>query len=72
MAAAAGYIALVIAVRGSQRIAESALGVGLMVWIVVQVLLMPFHPLQPIMFAIGTVEGLVALLWIRRLGFIRA
>jgi hypothetical protein len=45
-----------------------ALGVGLMIWIVVQVLLMPFHPLQPTMFAIGFVEGVVALLWLRRLG----
>ena len=45
-----------------------ALGLGLMIWIVIQVLLMPFHPLQPIMFAIGLAEGVIALLWLRREG----
>ncbi len=48
-----------------------ALGVGLMAWIAVQVVLMPAHVLQPIMFTIGTIEGVVALLWLRRLGHIR-
>jgi hypothetical protein len=46
----------------------AVLGIGLMVWIGVQVLLMPFHPLQPIMFTIGLVEGVVALAWLRRAG----
>ncbi len=45
-----------------------ALGVGLMVWIAVQVALMPFHALQPIFFAVGLVESAIALLWLRRLG----
>ena len=48
-----------------------ALGVGLMTWIAVQVAFMPSHPLQPIMFTIGTIEGVVALLWLRRLGHLR-
>ena len=38
-----------------------ALGVGLMTWIAVQVAMMPFSPLQPVMFVIGAVEGVVAL-----------
>ena len=45
-----------------------ALGVGLMIWIVVQAALMPAHPLQPTLFVVGTIEGLTALLWLRRLG----
>ena len=48
-----------------------ALGVGLMIWIAVQVATMPFHPLQPTMFTIGAVEGLVALAWLRRDGHLR-
>jgi hypothetical protein len=48
-----------------------ALGVGLMIWITVQVALLPYHPLQPIVFAIGLVEGLVALGWLRRSGSLR-
>jgi hypothetical protein len=48
-----------------------ALGVGLMIWIGVQVALMPPHPLQPILFTTGTIEGVVALLWLRRLGTFR-
>ena len=48
-----------------------ALGVGLMIWIAVQVALMPFHPLQPIMFTVGTIEGVIALAWLRRLGHLR-
>lgn len=44
-------------------------GVGLMIWIVVQVILMPFSPLQPILLAVGAVEGFVALFWLRRLGY---
>ncbi len=30
-----------------------ALGVGLMIWIAVQVAMLPFSPLQPVMFVIG-------------------
>jgi hypothetical protein len=45
-----------------------ALGVGLMAWIAVQVVLMPPHPLQPTLFLVGLVEGLVALGWLRSLG----
>jgi hypothetical protein len=47
-----------------------ALGVGLMIWIVVQVLMMPFHPLQPTMFAVGAIEGLIAWSWLRRAGWL--
>lgn len=45
-----------------------ALGVGLMIWIAVQVATMPSHVLQPVMFTIGMIESLVALFWLRRLG----
>lgn len=48
-----------------------ALGVGLMVWIAVQAALMPAHILQPILFTVGAIEGVVALLWLRRLGHLR-
>ena len=48
-----------------------ALGVGLMIWIAVQAALMPAHVLQPILFTVGTIEGVVALLWLRRLGLVR-
>ncbi len=48
-----------------------ALGVGLMIWIAVQVALMPPHPLQPTMFTIGAIEGVVAFFWLRRLGLVR-
>ncbi|MFL5757358.1 MAG: hypothetical protein ACJ77N_13820 [Chloroflexota bacterium] len=44
-----------------------ALGVGLIVWITVQVIVMPFHPLQPILFTVGAIEAFVALFWLRRL-----
>ena len=45
-----------------------ALGVGLMIWIAVQVAMLPFSPLQPVVFVIGGLEGLVALAWLRRSG----
>jgi hypothetical protein len=45
-----------------------ALGVGLMIWIAVQVALLPSHPLQPIMFTVGVVEGVIAFAWLRRSG----
>jgi hypothetical protein len=48
-----------------------ALGVGLMIWIAVQVALLPSHPLQPIMFTVGIVEGVIALAWLRRSGSLR-
>lgn len=48
-----------------------ALGVGLMVWIAVQVLTMPFSILQPLMFGIGIAEGGLALMWLRRIGALR-
>jgi hypothetical protein len=47
------------------------LGIGLTIWITVQVVLLPFHPLQPVMFGIGTIEGIVALAWLRRIGALR-
>lgn len=46
-----------------------ALGVGLLIWIVVQVLMIPFSFLQPVIFAIGLVEGFVALFWLRRAAY---
>jgi hypothetical protein len=45
-----------------------ALGVGLMVWIAVQVVWIPLSFLQPFCFVVGTLEGFVALFWLRRLG----
>ena len=34
-----------------------ALGIGLMIWIAVQVVMLPFSPLQPVIFVIGAIEG---------------
>jgi hypothetical protein len=48
-----------------------ALGVGLIIWIAVQVLIIPLSFLQPAIFAIGVAQGLVALFWLRRLGHLR-
>jgi hypothetical protein len=48
-----------------------ALGVGLIVWIGVQVLIIPLSFLQPLIFVIGVVQGFVALFWLRRLGYLR-
>lgn len=49
-----------------------ALGVGLMVWIAVQVLVMPETMfLQPIFFAVGLALGFIALFWLRSLGHFR-
>jgi hypothetical protein len=45
-----------------------ALGVGLLIWIGVQVVMIPFSFLQPVIFAIGLVQGFVALFWLRRIG----
>ena len=45
-----------------------ALGVGLLIWIAVQVLIIPLSFLQPAIFVIGLVQGFVALFWLRRLG----
>jgi hypothetical protein len=42
------------------------LGIGLMIWIAVQVAMMPFHPLQPIIFVVGLIEVVVAAAWLRR------
>ncbi len=45
-----------------------ALGIGLMIWIAVQVAIMPESMiLQPILFGFGLVMGLVAFFWIRDL-----
>lgn len=45
-----------------------ALGIGLMIWIAVQVAVMPETMyLQPVMFAFGLVMGFVALFWLRDL-----
>jgi len=49
-----------------------ALGVGLLIWIGVQVLMIPFSFLQPVIFSIGLVEGFVALFWLRRVSYRRA
>ena len=43
------------------------LAVALIVWITVQVLIIPLSFLQPTIFAIGVVEGFVALFWLLRL-----
>jgi hypothetical protein len=48
-----------------------ALGIGLIVWIGVQVLIIPLSFLQPLIFAIGVVQGFVSLFWLRRLGLLR-
>ena len=45
------------------------LAVGLMVWIAIQALMIPFSFLQPTMFVIGALQGFVALFWLRRIGF---
>lgn len=44
-----------------------ALGVGLLIWITVQVTIIPMSFLQPMIFVLGLVEGFVALAWLRRL-----
>ena len=49
-----------------------ALGLGLMIWIGVQVVSMPYHPLQPILFTAGIVEGLVALAWLHHESIVRS
>lgn len=49
-----------------------ALGVVLMAWILVQVVIIPLSVLQPIIFAIGLLEVLIALFWLRRLGWLGA
>lgn len=48
-----------------------ALGAGLLIWIAVQVLIVPLSFLQPAIFVIGLVQGFVALFWLRRLGRLR-
>jgi hypothetical protein len=66
-----GAAALLIALR--QPLAPwltGFFGVGLIIWIAIQMLLMPFSVLQPILLAAGTVQGFVALFWLRRLGFV--
>jgi len=40
------------------------LGAGLIIWILVQVLIIPLSFLQPLMFAIGVAQALVALVWL--------
>jgi hypothetical protein len=47
--------------------AMGALGAGLLIWIAVQVLIIPLSFLQPMIFAVGIAQGLVALFWIRTL-----
>jgi hypothetical protein len=45
------------------------LGIGLMIWIAVQVLVMPETMiLQPLFFAVGLAMGVVALFWLRSTG----
>jgi hypothetical protein len=48
-----------------------ALGVTLLVWIAIQVLIIPLSFLQPAIFVIGLVQGFVALFWLRHLGHLR-
>ncbi len=49
-----------------------ALGVGLMIWIAVQVLIMPETMfLQPIFFAVGLAMAVIALFWLRSSGRLR-
>lgn len=49
-----------------------ALGVGLLLWIAVQVLIIPLSFLQPAIFLIGLVQAFVALFWLRHLGHLRS
>jgi len=49
-----------------------AFGVVLMAWIVVQVLVIPLSVLQPIIFALGLLEGIIAFFWLRGLGWLGA
>ena len=63
--------ALAIARHWSAPWLMGALGVGLIVWIGVQVLIIPLSFLQPLIFAIGVIQGFVALFWLRRLGPLR-
>lgn len=42
------------------------LGVALMIWIAVQVLIIPLSFLQPTIFVIGAAQGLIALFWLMR------
>jgi hypothetical protein len=46
----------------------ATLAVGLLVWIAVQVLIIPLSFLQPAIFLIGLLQGTVAVFWLRRLG----
>lgn len=41
------------------------LGLGLVIWIAVQVLMIPLSFLQPLLLAVGIVQGLLALQWLR-------
>lgn len=45
-----------------------ALGIGLLVWIAVQVMIIPLSFLQPMIFIIGLLQGFIALFWLRGLG----
>ncbi len=62
---------LIVVRHASAPWLTGALGIGLMVWITVQVVVMPFSPLQPILFSAGLVEGLVALAWLHHESVLR-
>lgn len=47
--------------------AMGGLAVALIAWIAVQVLIIPMSFLQPLIFGIGVVQGLVALVWLHLL-----
>lgn len=51
--------------------AMGLLGVALMIWIGVQVAIIPLSFLQPTIFVIGAIQAVVAFLWLRRLGRLR-
>ncbi len=64
----AGQLAAAILVWQRHPLAPWLTGffaVGLMTWIAVQVVVIPFSVLQPVLFGVGVVEGFVALFWLR-------
>jgi hypothetical protein len=62
-----GAAALAIARHWLAPWVMGGLGVALVAWIAVQLLFIPLSFLQPLIFVIGAVEGVVALLWLRPL-----
>jgi hypothetical protein len=62
---------LVVLRHGSAPWLTGALGVGMIIWILVQLAVMPeTMVLQWIFLAVGFVQGFIALFWLRRLGYL--